>query len=79
LLVYFSVLSILTLPSYYIMDMITIESGKAAGVAILPALVVGHYGIRLKNRVNEQLFRRVVLVVILCLGIISVVSFFIRQ
>lgn len=79
LLVYFSVLSILTLPSYYIMDMITIESGKTAGVAILPALVLGHYGIRLKNRVNEQLFRRVVLVVILCLGIISVVSFIIRQ
>jgi hypothetical protein len=87
LLVYFSFLSVITLGSYFIIDMMTVESedmitfesGATAGAAILPALAVGHFGIRLKNKVNEALFRRVVLVAILCLGIIGVVSYFIRQ
>lgn len=79
LLAYFSLLSPITPVSFFAMDMVTVNSWANAGAAILPALAVGHFGIRLKNRVNETLFRRVVLVVIMYLGIMGAVSYFMKS
>ena len=78
LLIYFSGLSVMTLGCYFYMDMLTVRATATAGVAILPALAVSYIGIHLKNRVNEMIFRRVVLVVIMGVGVMGMVSYFIK-
>jgi hypothetical protein len=49
-----------------------------AGIAILPTLAVSYIGIHLKNRVNEIIFRRVVLVVVMSVGVMGMSSYFIK-
>ena len=78
LLIYFSGLSVMTLGWYFYMEMVTVKATATAGVAILPALAVSYVGIHLKNRVNETIFRRVVLVVIMAVGVMGMVSYFMK-
>ena len=78
LLIFFSGLSLMTLGWYFYMDMLTVKATATAGAAVLPALAVSYIGIHLKNRVNEMIFRRVVLVVIMGVGVMGMVSYFIK-
>ena len=58
------------------MGMLTVKATLTAITAVPPALIVSFIGIHLKNRINETIFRRVVLVVIMGVGIIGMVSYF---
>ena len=50
---------------------------EMAAAAVLPALAVSYLGIRLKDKVEESVFRRVVLVVIIGVRIISMMGYII--
>ena len=78
LLAYFSGLSMMTLIWYFSMGLVTVKATTTAGVALLPALAVAYLGVRLKNRVNEMVFRRVVLLVIMAVGCMGLASYFLN-
>ena len=78
LLMYFSGLSLMTLIWYLSMSLLTVKATATAGAAVLPALAFAYVGVRLKNRVNERVFRRVVLFVITGVGIMGFVSYFVK-
>ena len=57
--------------------MLTVKAMEMAAAAVLPALAVSYLGIRLKDKVEESVFRRVVLVVIIGVRIISMMGYII--
>lgn len=78
LLAYFSGLSMITLIWYFSMGMVTFKATTTAGAAVLPTLAVAYVGVRLKNKVNEIVFRRAVLLVIVGVGLMGVASYFVK-
>ena len=78
LLVYFFGLSVMTLIWYFYMDMLTSKAALTAMISVPPALIVSSVGIHLKNKINEKIFRRVVLFIIMCVGAMGMINYFIK-
>lgn len=78
LLAYFSGLSMITLIWYFSMGLVTVKATTTAAAAVVPALAVAYIGVRLKNRVNQTVFRRVVLLVVVGVGLMGLASYFLK-
>lgn len=74
LAVYFVVLNLATITAYSLGGLMTTMVVTYAGL-FLPALILGSLaGIRLAHRVEETLFRRVTLIVVIIAGLVSIGS-----
>jgi hypothetical protein len=74
LIVYFILLYPLTLPTYYLGGLLTGEVFTTALLAA-PAMIAGALlGARLLHRVNEGLFRRITLLLVLASGVLAIVT-----
>ena len=71
LLAYFTILTIEAGGTYAAMQMFTPWCFKAAAAAIIPCLLTAWIGIRLKNKLKEEHFRRAVLIIIVLVGLIG--------
>ncbi|NQT35271.1 sulfite exporter TauE/SafE family protein [bacterium] len=71
---YFTVLSLVTLPAFIFSGLITPEVIELS-LWFLPAMILGAFlGIKLSHRVNETLFRRITLVIVIVAGFVTVLS-----
>jgi len=74
LVCYFATLSLATIPAYVAGGLITKEVIKYA-ILLLPAMICGGItGIKLARVVEEQLFRNIVLIILIVAGLISIAS-----
>ena len=66
--------SIISIPTYAAGGLLT-PSVLTYALELLPALLIGApLGIRISHRFNEDVFRRVVLVAVICTGLLGVAS-----
>jgi len=73
---YFATLSLATIPAYVAGGLITKEVIKYA-ILLLPAMICGGItGIKLAHIVQEQLFKKIVLIILIVAGLMSIVSGF---
>ncbi|KAB3526359.1 sulfite exporter TauE/SafE family protein [Alkaliphilus serpentinus] len=71
---YFLILNVVTIPTYFFSGLITSEVLRYSSY-LLPGLIIGTFtGITLGNRVNESLFKKLTLTLILAMGILSIAS-----
>lgn len=77
LLTYFLFLSITSNISYFLLGLIGKENLKFFLFAVLPGFVACSLGIKIKNSVSEELFRKVVLYIILAVAIIGLLKVFV--
>ena len=76
LVCYFATLSLATIPAYIAGGLITKEVIKYA-VLLLPAMICGGItGIKLAHIVQEQLFKKIVLIILIVAGLMSIASGF---
>ena len=75
LLAYFTCLATTGVLSYFLMGMITKQTLVTSAVGFVPALAAAFVGLTLKNRLNESVFRSVVLVVILATSLLGFVKY----
>ena len=74
LVCYFTILSLAAIPAYIAGGLITKEVIKYA-VLLLPAVILGGItGIRLARIVQEQLFKKIVLIILIVAGLMSIAS-----
>ena len=74
LLAYFLVLNLLTLPTYFFTGLITAEVIRYA-IIFLPAMILGGFaGMKLHHKIDEKLFKKIVLVIVLVSGMLSIYS-----
>ncbi|MBN2796149.1 MAG: sulfite exporter TauE/SafE family protein [Clostridia bacterium] len=73
---YFMVLNIVSIPMFFLQGLITSEVIKSAAFR-LPGMLIGVYlGLVIGHRIPEKLFRKITLVMIFIMGIITTVSVF---
>ena len=71
---YFLILNIFTIPTYFLGGQIT-PNVVSYTLYALPALIIGAFlGVRLGNKVDEALFRKLTLGLIIVTGILSVIT-----
>jgi len=76
IVLYFTAVSLAAIPAYVAGGLITKEVMKYA-VLLLPALIAGGLtGIRLARAVQEQLFEKIVLIILIVAGLMSIASGF---
>ncbi|KPJ62480.1 MAG: hypothetical protein AMS15_03855 [Planctomycetes bacterium DG_23] len=76
IVLYFTAVSLAAIPAYVAGGLITKEVVKDA-VLLLPALIAGGLtGIRLARAVQEQLFEKIVLIILIVAGLMSIASGF---
>jgi len=74
LTLYFWILNIITIPTQFLGGLITSEVIKYT-IYLSPGLIVGTLlGIRLGNKLDENLFKKLTLILILCMGVLSIIS-----
>jgi uncharacterized protein len=75
LLAYFLCLAAASTLSYLVLGMVTGRMLLLAGAALLPALGAARVGVLLKQRINERIFRLIVLGVIIAVSISGLVKY----
>jgi len=74
LTLYFWILNIITIPTHFLGGLITSEVIRYTAY-LSPGLVVGTLlGIRLGNKLDENLFKKITLSLIMCMGVLSIIS-----
>jgi len=74
LTLYFWILNITTIPSHFLGGLITREVIQYTAY-LSPGLIIGTLlGIRLGNKIDENLFKKITLGLITCMGILSIIS-----
>ena len=74
LTLYFWIINLFSIPTYFLSGLITQEVGIYS-LYLLPGLILGTFlGIRIGNRVNEALFKRVSMSLIMGMGVLSILS-----
>jgi len=74
LVAYFMSLSLIAFPSYFLSGLITMEVIKYT-ILFLPAMILGAIiGIKLVHKIEEKLFRKIALIIVIIAGVLSVVS-----
>jgi len=77
LFVFFAVLNMATLLSFMFEGLLSTDVANYT-MSFLPAMILGTIvGIKLPGKVNESLFRKIALVIVIISGLTSIVSFFI--
>ena len=61
----------ISLLAYSFMGLMTLEAATTAAIALPPAFITSYLGIRLKNRVNERVFRYSVLCAIVAVALVG--------
>ncbi len=73
---YFIVLNLSTYPVFIYNGLLTTETVKYA-LILMPGMLAGVFtGIKLASKINEQVFRRIALIVVIIAGLISAISGF---
>ncbi|MTI46734.1 sulfite exporter TauE/SafE family protein [Sporosalibacterium faouarense] len=71
---YFWVLNLITIPTYIVSDLITKDVITYTSY-LFPALIIGVLsGIKIGNKVDEGLFKKMTLVLIVFMGVLSIIS-----
>lgn len=71
---YFLILNIFTIPTYFLGGLITGEVVNYT-LYVLPALIIGAFlGVKLGNKVDEHIFRRFTLGLIIATGLLSIIT-----
>ncbi len=71
---YFLILNVFTIPTYFLGGLITSEVISYSAY-VLPGLVLGAFvGVKLGNKFDEELFRRLTLGLIIVTGILSIIT-----
>jgi len=74
LTLYFWILNIITIPTHFFSGLITSEVIRYTAY-LSPGLIVGTLlGIRLGNKLDEKLFKKLTLILITCMGVLSIIS-----
>ena len=74
LVAYFMSLSLIAFPSYFLSGLITMEVIEYT-ILFLPAMILGAIiGIKLVHKIEEKLFRKIALIIVIIAGVLSVVS-----
>jgi uncharacterized protein len=74
LISYFTLLSIFTIPMFFIGGLITKEVITYASYFLIPMILGTFLGIKFVNKFNEELFRKVVLVLVTIVGILAIIT-----
>lgn len=75
LLAYFLCLATTAAVSYTSLGMVNSHLLTLSGAGLLPALVAGHLGVWLKDRIDEKTFRLAVLVTVIAVGVIGLMKY----
>ena len=73
LMAYFFVLNIFAVLAYWRLHLITPASLKLSAAALCPALLMSALGLWIKDRVNESLFRVIVLIIVILVGLAGLI------
>lgn len=74
LIAYFLVLGLATIPVYFVSGLMTSEVIRYI-VMLLPAMIVGTaVGIKLSHKVEEEVFRKIVLIIVTIIGLVAIIS-----
>lgn len=73
LLGYFTCLGLMANACYWMYGMVSNQSLLCLAMAVVPAIAVALFGVRLKNFVSEEVFRRAVLCIVVCVSLIGLV------
>ena len=74
LIAFFLSLYLVTIPMYVLNGLITWELAKASLIFVPPILLGAGAGIRLSHRIDEALFKKIVLVLVTITGFISILT-----
>ena len=74
LLTYFLVLSVMANLSYFCLGMFNKGTLKFSLFAIIPALIAGWIGTKVKNLVSEELYKKVIIFIIIAVAIIGLMK-----
>ncbi|MDP8240479.1 MAG: sulfite exporter TauE/SafE family protein [Candidatus Hatepunaea meridiana] len=71
---YFTVLNIVAVPIYILNDLINPTVIRYSFIFVLPMMIGAILGIKLAHRINENLFRRIALVIVSIGGLVTIIS-----
>jgi uncharacterized protein len=74
LITYFTLLSIFTIPVFYFSGLITNDVITYATYFVIPMILGAFIGIKFVNKLDEKLFRKIVLVLVTIVGIIAIIT-----
>lgn len=74
LLAYFAILSVTAIVSYYCLGLLNGHTVELSLVAVVPVVVVAMFGVVLKNKVPDVMFRKLILTIVIFVGLLGIVN-----